>query len=102
MRRNLQVCAPGPGARTGRRKLERTILISCAEVRHELSNYLENDVTTELRARIEQHVLTCTGCKAIYDGVKNVLRLVTSSEVIELPPGFSLRLYRRLFVDRAS
>jgi predicted anti-sigma-YlaC factor YlaD len=79
--------------------LEQTILISCMEVRRELSNYIENDVTPELRARIEQHVPSCTGCKAVYDGVRNVLRLVSSSEIIELPPGFSLRLYRRLIAD---
>lgn len=77
-------------------KLEQTILISCVEVRRELSNYIENDVTPALRARIEQHVFSCGGCKAIYDGVHNVLRLVSASEIIELPPGFSLRLYRRL------
>jgi Putative zinc-finger len=80
------------------KKLELVILISCTEVRRELSNYLENDVTAELRARIEQHVLSCTGCKAVYDGMRNVLRLVTASEIIELPKGFSLRLYRRLMV----
>ncbi|HKD13528.1 MAG TPA: zf-HC2 domain-containing protein, partial [Candidatus Angelobacter sp.] len=80
-------------------KLEQAILISCAQVRHELSNYIENDVTLELRARIEQHVQSCTGCKAIYDGVRNVLSLVSSSEIIELPRGFSLRLYRRLVLE---
>ena len=81
--------------------MERTILISCAEVRRELSNYIDHDVTPELRARIEQHVISCSGCSAIYDGVRNVLRLVSSSEIIELPRGFSLRLYRRLMLDNS-
>ena len=79
--------------------MEQTILISCQEVRRELSNYIENDVTVELRARIEQHVISCGGCQAVYDGVRNVLRLISSSEIIELPGGFSLRLYRRLVLD---
>ena len=76
--------------------MEHIILISCAEVRRELSNYIDDDVTPELRSRIEQHVISCGGCKAVYDGVRNVLRLVGSSEIIELPRGFSLRLYCRL------
>lgn len=76
--------------------LERTILISCAEVRRELSNYFENNVTAERRSRVEMHILCCPGCKAVYDGVRNVLTLVRTPEIIPLPPGFSLRLYRRL------
>ena len=82
--------------------LEQTILISCAEVRQELSNYLENDVTAELRARIGEHVLSCTGCRAIYDGLRNILKLVSGTEVIELPRGFSIRLYRRLIAANLS
>ena len=72
------------------------ILISCEEVRRELSNYFDDEVTPELRARIEEHVRSCPGCKAVYDGVRNVLTLVGSEDVIELPRGFSLRLFRRL------
>ena len=81
--------------------MEQVILISCVEVRHELSNYIENDITPELRLRIEQHVISCGGCKAVYDGVRNVLRLVSASEIIELPSRFSLRLYHRL-ISKAS
>lgn len=76
--------------------MQQIILISCGEVRRELSNYLEDDVTPELRDRIEQHVLSCPGCKAVYNGVRNVLSLVSGADVIELPSGFSMRLYRRL------
>lgn len=72
------------------------VLISCQEVRRELSNYIDDEVTPELRARIEEHVRTCTGCKALYDGVRNVLTLVGSGDIIELPRGFSLRLFQRL------
>ena len=76
--------------------MEHEILITCADVRRELSNYMDDDVTYELRARIEEHVSTCPGCRALYDGVRNVLTLVGSGDVIELPEGFSLRLFRRL------
>lgn len=72
------------------------VLISCQEVRRELSNYIDDEVTLELRARIEEHIRNCTGCKALYDGVRNVLTLVGSGDIIELPRGFSLRLFQRL------
>jgi predicted anti-sigma-YlaC factor YlaD len=70
--------------------------ISCVEVRRELSNYIEEDVKPALRDRIDVHVNRCGGCRAVYDGVRNVIRLCSGGEVLELPTGFSLRLYRRL------
>lgn len=76
--------------------MEQIILITCTEVRRELSNYIEEDVSPELRARIDQHVSACAGCKAVYDGVRNVLVLVSTGEIIALPRGFSAHLYRRL------
>lgn len=77
-------------------QLERIILISCGGVRREISNYIESDVTPELRFRIEAHLRFCPECKAVYDGMRNVLSLIRARDVIELPAGFSLRLYRRL------
>ena len=76
--------------------MNQELLITCIEVRRELSNYIDDEITPALRSRIEEHVSTCSGCKAIYDGLRNVLTLVTATELIELPPGFSVRLYRRL------
>ena len=70
--------------------------ISCEEVRRELSNYIDDDVSAGLRARIDSHVRSCIGCRAIFDGMNNVIRLVGAHDVIELPSGFSRRLFERL------
>lgn len=70
--------------------------IACEEVREELANYMEDDVSEQLRARIEHHFRECDGCYAIYDDLRKVVRLVGSSDVIELPQGFSKRLYLRI------
>ena len=70
--------------------------ITCSEVRWELANYMEDDVDAELRSRIERHFCECGGCYALYDSIRKVVRLVGRTEVIELPAGFSRRLYDRL------
>jgi len=70
--------------------------INCREVRNELANYMEDDISPGLRERIERHFLKCDGCFAIYDGLRKVIRLVNSAEIIELPQGFSVRLYRKI------
>ena len=73
------------------------IEIDCYQVRQELSDYLEGDLTPQLRVQIEEHLQTCEHCRAVYDGLRNIVRLLGDDEVIELPEGFSQRLYNRLF-----
>jgi predicted anti-sigma-YlaC factor YlaD len=70
--------------------------LTCAEVLRELSNYIDDDVTAELRARINSHVSACGGCRALYDSVRNVIVLVGAGETIPLPEGFSRRLRQKL------
>jgi len=70
--------------------------ISCSDVRRELANYMEDEVDTELRSRIERHFRECDGCYALYDSIRKVFRLVGSTDISELPAGFSRRLYERL------
>jgi len=82
---------PMPSANQGER-----MQISCSDVRRELANYMEDDVDAELRSRIERHFRECDGCNALYDSIRKVIRLVGSEEIIELPAGFSRRLYERL------
>lgn len=72
------------------------IEISCEEVWRELSNYIENDISTELRARMEAHFRKCKHCTAIYDGTKNVIQLVGDFQAFDIPAGFSERLKHRL------
>jgi len=71
--------------------------IDCYQVRRELSEYLEDDVTPELRSQIEDHLAGCAHCTAIYDGMRNVVQLLGNEIMIEMPEGFSQRLYQRLF-----
>jgi hypothetical protein len=73
------------------------IEIDCYQVRRELSDYLERDLTPQLRLRIEDHLQSCDQCTAVYDGMRNVVRLLGDKELIELPEGFSQHLYKRLF-----
>ena len=68
--------------------------IDCYKVRRELSNYLDGDLTLELRRQVENHLASCSHCTAVYDGMRNVVTLLGDERVIELPEGFSRRLYQ--------
>jgi len=72
------------------------IEISCLEVWREISNYVDNEVAPELRARMEAHFKSCAHCKAVMDGTKNVVKLVADGVEYELPSGFSERLQGKI------
>lgn len=70
--------------------------ISCEEVWREISNYLEDATTAELRARMQEHFKGCKHCTAILDGTRNVVRLVGAAGAFELPAGVGDHLYQKL------
>jgi len=72
------------------------IEISCQHVWKEISNYVDDDVDPDLRARMEAHFKICAHCKAVVDGTKNVVKLIADGVEYELPEGFSKRLYERI------
>lgn len=70
--------------------------ISCREVIRELSDYIDNDLDEGLRTRITEHLAGCAHCTAIFDGTRNVIRLIGDDKTFELPAGFSARLRERI------
>ena len=78
---------------------QQLVQIDCHEVWKEITNYLEGDLTPEMRERVDRHIKECRHCKAVYDGSQNVVRLLGSRDALELPPGFSQRLYDRILAE---
>jgi anti-sigma factor RsiW len=72
------------------------IEMSCLEVWREISNYVDDDIAPELRARMEAHFKACAHCTAVLDGTRNVVKLVADGVEFELPDGFSQRLYTKI------
>jgi len=74
----------------------RVIEISCLEVWREISNYVDEEVTPDLKARMEAHFKTCAHCTAVLDGTRNVVKLVGDGVEYHMPDGFSSRLRERI------
>ena len=75
------------------------IPLPCLHVFQHISDYLENDVDPETKAKMEAHFKECSHCTAVLNGTRNVLRLVGDGRSFELPKGFSQRLYEKLKKD---
>ncbi len=72
------------------------MVIDCRHVWREISNYIENDISPELRAEIDEHLAQCRNCTAVLDGTYNVILLVGDERAFPLPSGFSARLQEKL------
>jgi len=75
------------------------MVINCEHVWREISNYLDGEVDSELRAAIEEHVRGCKQCTAVLEGTRNVIQLYGDERMMEVPLGFSRRLHQRLEGD---
>jgi anti-sigma factor (TIGR02949 family) len=76
------------------------IEISCVEVWREISNYLDGEVSAELRERLRAHFDTCHHCAAVLDGTRNVVELFGDGKTFPIPEGFSERLYKKIQAPR--
>jgi predicted anti-sigma-YlaC factor YlaD len=67
-------------------------MFSCEEVLAELSNYLDDELTEALRKQVEEHMVHCRTCRAVYDSTRKTLRIVTESGSFELSEDVSSRV----------
>jgi Putative zinc-finger len=85
---------------------EMIVEISCFEVWRQISDYIENEVDSDLKARLAYHFAHCRDCKALLDGTRNVITLIGDEKAFELPTGASQRiteaLARRIAEDREA
>ena len=70
--------------------------MTCQQVWREVSNYIDGDLEPAVRAEVDRHVGACSKCKSVLDGARNVVRLIGSTEGVDVPSGFSTRPYSKL------
>ena len=59
--------------------------ISCRHVTREISNYIDGEITPEMRARIEEHLRHCGHCSVVVDTMRRLLYIAGDEKVFELP-----------------
>ena len=71
-------------------------MISCKEVLANLSDYIDEEGSAELRRAIENHISWCRRCRVVFDTTGKALKIVLDVEPFEVPLAVSARLYARL------
>ncbi len=71
-------------------------MLDCQQVLFELSNYVDDEVTLELKRAIEEHLASCHRCWVLYDTTRRMLTIVTENRPPATPLAVSKRLHARL------
>lgn len=60
-------------------------MISCEEFFAEFADYLEGQVSAEIRQELELHLSQCRACHVLYDSSRKTIKIVSESDSFELP-----------------
>lgn len=68
--------------------------MNCNKVMSELSEYLDGELTPELKGELERHMEGCKHCRTVLDQVRMTIDILCDKQRIELPPDISSRLHQ--------
>ena len=71
-------------------------MLTCRDFLNELSDYLDEHVDAEVRAKLEQHITECPNCWVIADTTKKTIRIYKGMEPHPIPADVESRLMTAL------
>jgi len=71
-------------------------LLICKDFLHELSDYLDETLDAELRAKLEKHISECPNCWVIADTTRKTIRIYKGMDPQTVPPDVESRLMQAL------
>jgi anti-sigma factor RsiW len=73
-----------------------TPLLTCKDFLHELSDYLDETLDAEVRAKLEKHISECPNCWVIADTTRKTIRIYKGMDPHTVPPDVESRLMQAL------
>jgi hypothetical protein len=71
-------------------------LLTCKQFLQDISEYLDESVDAEIRARLEQHVLECPNCWVIFDTTQKTVQIYKGMDPYPIPADVESRLMAAL------
>ena len=71
-------------------------MLTCKDFLHELSEYLDETIDAELRAKLERHITECPNCWVIADTTRKTIKIYKGMEPYAIPPEVESRLMSAL------
>ncbi len=71
-------------------------MLTCKDFLRELSDYLDESLEAEIRAKIEAHIAECPNCWVIADTTRKTIKIYKGMEPHPLPADVESRLMQAL------
>ena len=71
-------------------------MLTCKEFLEELSDYLDENVDAQVKARLEQHIALCPNCWVVCDTTKRTIKIYKGMEPYRMPADVESRLLSAL------
>jgi len=71
-------------------------LLTCRDFLAELSEYLDERIDAELRAKLERHISECPNCWVIADTTKKTIQIYKGMDAVPIPQEVESRLMQAL------
>jgi len=71
-------------------------LLTCKEFLNELSDFLDESLDAEIRAKLERHITECPNCWVIADTTRKTIQIYKGMEPYPIPDDVQSRLMRAL------
>ena len=73
-----------------------TPLLTCKDFLHELSDYLDESIDAELRAKLEKHITECPNCWVIADTTRKTVQIYKGMDPYPIPNEVEERLMQAI------
>ena len=71
-------------------------MLTCKDFLNELSEYLDDSLDAEIKAKLHQHVSECPNCWVVLDTTQKTIRVFKGMEPQTIPPDIHSRLLTAL------
>jgi anti-sigma factor RsiW len=77
-------------------------LLTCKDFLRELSDFLDENLDKEIRAKLEQHMTECPNCWVIADTTRKTIKIYKGMDPYPIPTDVEERLMKALERKMAS
>ena len=67
--------------------------MNCTDLLSHLSDYFDDQLTTELREEISEHTAGCQHCRVVLNTTHQTIEVYKGNEIYEVSPGLRERLH---------
>ena len=71
-------------------------MLTCKDFLRELSDFLDENLDTEIRAKLETHITECPNCWVIADTTRKTIQIYKGMDPQPIPPDIEGRLMAAL------